>query len=138
MIIVFMLALLAVTAEGVDSGWDSGDGIIYWLGVVQDVSLAGSSNYNNLEHLIVSKLPGFPNKRSLVQFEDLPLRCSSSQILQRCTCTMCTHIKRAGILSPILLSSHAIWRCTWSKKGGVKLKQQHTTVSVVFHGHLHG
>lgn len=47
---------------------------------MQDVSLAGSSNYNNLEHLIVSKLPGFPNKRSLVQFEDLPLRCSSSQI----------------------------------------------------------
>lgn len=29
MIIVFMLALLAVTAGGVDSGWDSGDGIIY-------------------------------------------------------------------------------------------------------------
>ena len=139
MVIVFMLALLAATAEGVDSGWDSGEGIIYWLGVVQDVFLEGSRNYNNLEHLIVSKLPDYPNKRSLVQFEDLPRQCSASQIQSAKMFLYYAYAHKASWHSitytpfiPRHLEVHLV------KKRGVKLKQQDTTVSMVFPGHLHG
>ena len=61
---------------------DTGAGKEYKLRVTQDVTLErGSVNFNSLEYLIVSKHPGYPNKRSLVQFEDLPRSCPSSNIL---------------------------------------------------------
>lgn len=51
-----------------------GDGrFLYQLDVVQDVWLERSNaNYNNLDSLIVGEHLGFPLKRSLLQFEDLP------------------------------------------------------------------
>ena len=77
---VVMVALLASTLEGVTS-FNTGAGTIYWLHVVQDVTLeSGSTNYNYLNHLIVATHPGCPNKRSLVQFEHLPSTCRASQI----------------------------------------------------------
>ena len=46
---------------------------MHGLSETQDVTLErGTTNFNNLEYLIVAKHPGFPNKRFLVQFEDLP------------------------------------------------------------------
>ena len=35
---------------------------------------------NSLKYLLVSKHPGFPNKRSLVQFENLPITCPPNKI----------------------------------------------------------
>ena len=81
MMTVFLLALLsATTVHGVQR-WDSGKGIIYKLGVVQDVWLENRyRNRNNYPFLIVSRVPQFPNKRTLIQFEDLPRQCSSAHI----------------------------------------------------------
>ena len=59
----------------------TGGGIEYRLDVTQDVTLeSASTNFNYLQYLIVSKHPDYPNKRSLVQFEDLPSTCHASQI----------------------------------------------------------
>ena len=60
---------------------DSGAGIVYKLHVKQDVSLESPRrNHNRLPFLMVGKHTAYPNKRSLVQFEDLPLNCSVHKI----------------------------------------------------------
>ena len=60
----------------------TGRGTVYMLRVTQDVSLERATrNYNWLPYLMVSKLTDFPNKRSLVQFENVPKSCSSSKII---------------------------------------------------------
>ena len=62
--------------------FDTGAGKVYKLSVTQAVWLeSGSVNYNSYEYLIVSRHPGYPNKRSLVQFEDLPTSCPSSNVI---------------------------------------------------------
>ncbi len=77
---LLVMALLAPFAYGVTQ-YDTGAGIVFKLDVVQDVTLERSStNFNYLEYLIVSKHPDYPNKRSLVQFENLPSDVSSSKI----------------------------------------------------------
>jgi len=77
---VLMVALFAPVAEGVEV-YNTGKGMIYKLGVTQDVSLENSyRNYNYLRYLLVSKHPGYPNKRSLVQFENLPTSCPCSKL----------------------------------------------------------
>ena len=61
--------------------YDTGAGKVYKLNLTQDVTLErGSQNFNSLEYLIVSKIPMYPNKRSLVQFEDLPSSCPSKNV----------------------------------------------------------
>jgi len=78
---VLMVALFTHVAEGV-AVINTGKGMMYKLGVTQDVWLEREYyNYNNYNYLIVSRLPQFPNKRSLVQFENLPSRCPYSKIL---------------------------------------------------------
>ena len=81
-VMAFLMAtLVPPPARGVMT-FDTGAGKEYKLRVTQDVTLErGSVNFNSLEYLIVSKHPGYPNKRSLVQFEDLPRSCPSSNIL---------------------------------------------------------
>ena len=77
---ILAMALLAPVTQGV-SKYDSGKGMVYVLKVAQDVLLESPvSNYNRLPMLIVSKLPQYPNKRSLVQFENLPATCPVSKI----------------------------------------------------------
>ena len=58
---------------------DLGPGItVYKLKVVEDVTLErGSTNFNYLQYLIVGFLPGYPKKRSLLRFEDVPTECKS-------------------------------------------------------------
>jgi len=76
---VLMVALFTHVAEGV-AVINTGKGMMYKLGVTQDVWLEREYyNYNNYNYLIVSRLPQFPNKRSLVQFENLPSRCPYGQ-----------------------------------------------------------
>ena len=70
-----MAVLITPPVRGVKI-FDTGAGKVYKLNLTQDVTLErGSQNFNSLEYLIVSKIPMYPNKRSLVQFEDLPSSC---------------------------------------------------------------
>ena len=47
------------------------------LYLLQDVLLESSNrNYKNLQYLIVGKHPGFPLKRSLVEFQNPPSSCT--------------------------------------------------------------
>ena len=79
-VVTFAVVLLAPNSQGVYR-YNTGAGILYRLNVVKDVWLERSTtNFNYLQWLIVSRLPGFPNKRSLIQFENLPRRCSTAQI----------------------------------------------------------
>ena len=58
---------------------DLGPGItVYKLKVVEDVTLErGSTNFNYLEYLIAGFHPGYPKKRSLLRFENIPTECKS-------------------------------------------------------------
>ena len=77
---LLMVVLAAAPVRGVKT-FDTGAGTVYKLSVTQDVWLeSGNRNYNNYEYLIVSKIPEYPNKRSLVQFEDLPSSCPSKNV----------------------------------------------------------
>ena len=78
--VVTGIMVLALAATG--TTWKTGRGTVYMLRVTQDVSLERATrNYNWLPYLMVSKHPDFPNKRSLVQFENVPKSCSSSKII---------------------------------------------------------
>jgi len=55
----------------------AGEGERYTLNVVEDVWIERStSNYNHYRYLIVGKHPGYPIKRSLVKFQDVPNSCN--------------------------------------------------------------
>ena len=78
--VILVMALLAPITQGVTT-YNTGKGILYRLRVLQDVTLESSTrNFNSLPYLIASKHPGYPNKRSLVQFENLPTACPASKI----------------------------------------------------------
>ena len=78
---LLMAVLVPPPAYGVMT-FDTGAGKVHKLSVTEDVTLeSGSRNFNSLQYLIVSKHPGYPNKRSLVQFEDLPSSCPSSNVI---------------------------------------------------------
>ena len=78
--VVTGIMVVALVAPG--TTWKTGRGTVYMLRVTQDVSLeTASGNFNWLQYLMVSKLTDFPNKRSLVQFENVPKSCSSSKII---------------------------------------------------------
>ncbi len=75
-----LMALLARVTQGLTT-YDTGKGILYTLNVTKDVALeSAASNMDWLEFLMVSKHPGYPNKRSLVQFENLPGACPEIKI----------------------------------------------------------
>ena len=77
---LLMVVLAAAPVRGVNT-FDTGAGTVYKLSVTQDVWLeSGNRNYNNYEYIIVSKIPEYPNKRSLVQFENLPSSCPSKNV----------------------------------------------------------
>ncbi|KAJ7371783.1 hypothetical protein OS493_023121 [Desmophyllum pertusum] len=76
---ILIMALFAPVTQGVTT-YNTGAGTLYTLKVVQDVTLEHSRNMNYLAYLLVSKHPQYPNKRSLVQFENLPSACPSSKV----------------------------------------------------------
>lgn len=81
MITLFMVTLLAHVTQGV-TRYDTGRGLVYKLSVVQDVTLERpNTNFNSLPFLLVSRHPDYPNKRSLVKFENLPLSCPAHKIV---------------------------------------------------------
>lgn len=68
-----LLALFAITGAAATCTYVGDDVTSCRLEVVQDVTLESSStNYNSLEYLLIGEHPGYPLKRSLIQFEDLP------------------------------------------------------------------
>ena len=77
---VIMLAIVAKETEAYRT-YNTGRGMVYRLGITQDTTLEGSTQHNRLQYLLVSKHPQFPNKRSLVQFENLPSACGPLQII---------------------------------------------------------
>ena len=80
--VVAGIMVVVLVATGTQGTWKTGRGTVYILRATQDVSLERATlNYNWLPYLMVSKLTDFPNKRSLVQFENVPKSCSSSKII---------------------------------------------------------
>ena len=76
-VVIFAVLLFTPTSQG----YNSGAGMVHTLNVEQDVCLETSNtNYNSLQWLIVARHPGYPNKRSLIQFDNLPNSCSAAQI----------------------------------------------------------
>ena len=69
--VMFLLSCSSVTNAQIDTG----NGYIYKLEATQDVFIYDSSNYNLYDFLIVAKHPGYPKKRMLLQFQDLPSTC---------------------------------------------------------------
>ena len=81
MITLLMVALVAHVTQG-ETSYNTGEGTVYKLSVVQDVTLERpAKNLNNLSFLLVSQHPGYPNKRSLVKFEQLPRYCPAYKIV---------------------------------------------------------
>ena len=81
---VVTVIMLAIVAKETEAYWtyNTGRGMVYGLGVTQDTTLAGSSQQlDSLQYLLVSKFPQYENKRSLVQFENLPNACGPLQII---------------------------------------------------------
>jgi len=76
-IVLTLLLAATLQVEAVTTS-NAGARTIYKLQVVKDITLErGGTNWNNLEYLIVGLHPGFPKKRSLLQFEDLPSNCTT-------------------------------------------------------------
>lgn len=76
--------MLAIVFKETEAYWtyNTGRGMVYRLGVTQDTTLEGSTQQlDYLQYLLVSKHPQFPNKRSLVQFENLSSACGPLQII---------------------------------------------------------
>ena len=72
------LVLIALNISICFAQWDSGDGILYTLMVVEDVFLERpTSNYNNYQWLIAGGHDLYPKKRSLLRFEDIPSACTN-------------------------------------------------------------
>ena len=70
-VVMFLLSCSSVTNAQVDTG----NGYLYKLEATQDVFIYDSSNYNFYDFLIVAKHPGYPKKRMLLQFQDIPFTC---------------------------------------------------------------
>ena len=71
------IVIFALLSFGENFGQTKGS-TTYKLRVVEDVTLErGSTNFNYLEYLITSFHPGFPKKRSLLRFENVPSGCKS-------------------------------------------------------------
>lgn len=56
---------------------NGGQGDVYGLKVVEDVWVEGSGNYNSYQWLLVGTHAGYPKKRSLIRFEDIPDDCKT-------------------------------------------------------------
>ena len=81
MVILLVLAMTLFTAATGLTEYNTGVDLVYRLDVTQDVTLERlTTNFNYLRYLIVARHPGFPNKRSLIKFENPPASCKSFQI----------------------------------------------------------
>ena len=78
--VLLIIVLATCSTQGLTIS-NNGDGNIYKLKVVQDVTLEKSNvNYNYLQYLLVARHPQYPLKRSLIQFENLPASCPLNKI----------------------------------------------------------
>ena len=72
------LVVSLVVSILLSAGETFGQSASYHLKVVEDVTLErGTTNFNYLPYLITSLHPGYPKKRSLLRFENVPSGCKS-------------------------------------------------------------
>ena len=72
--VTLLVALLVPVTHAAVKAFDTGAGKVYKLEVKQDVTIESPTvNHNALKWLVVGKHPGYPTKRSLLKFEDLPV-----------------------------------------------------------------
>ena len=123
MITLFMVALVAHVTQG-ETSYNTGEGTVYKLSVVQDVTLERPNrNFNYLPFLLVSQHPGYPNKWSLVKFEQLPRYCPAYKIVSaKMYLYYVYHTSPAGIPLPQPLLSPVICRFIWWKNPGTSIK----------------
>ena len=78
-VVASLAVIILLTLGEAVAQTDLGPGItVYKLNVVEDVTLEReSSNFNYLQFLITSYHPGYPKKRSLLRFENIPSECKS-------------------------------------------------------------
>ena len=78
-VVALLAVIILLTLGEAVVQMDLGHGItVYKLNVVEDVTLERESkNFNYLQYLITSYHPGYPKKRSLLRFENIPSGCKS-------------------------------------------------------------
>ena len=57
---------------------DLGDGIVHVMDATSDVFVYSGTNQNFYNFLIVGTHPGYPLKRTLIKFEDIPTSCNKT------------------------------------------------------------
>ena len=72
-----VLALAAVQCGFALLTNDFGNGILYRMNATDDVFIYDGSNQDHFNFLIIGNHPGYPLKRTLVKFEDIPDGCKS-------------------------------------------------------------
>ena len=79
LIIITTLVLVATECSLALITNDFGNGILHRLNVTDDVFVYNQGNQDHFNFLIVGNHPGYPLKRTLVKFEDIPRTCKSIQ-----------------------------------------------------------
>ena len=104
--------------------------------LVEDVTLVkGSPNFSYLEYLIAILHPGFPKRRSLLKFQNVPRGCQSvSNATMYLYIYMCIHTRPVICLMLKFLSSLVPYKLTECSSHGRRvrlpvLKGIHTTIS---------
>ena len=78
-IIITLMILIATEYSLALLKHDYGNGILYRMNATDDVFVYDGGNQNFRDFLIVGNHPGYPLKRTLVRFEDIPHTCKSVQ-----------------------------------------------------------
>ena len=77
LIIITMLVVTTIDCSQALIRSDYGNGILYRMNATDDVFVYDQRNQNDYNFLIVGNHPGYPLKRTLVKFEDIPKACKS-------------------------------------------------------------
>ena len=79
LIILTVLVLFATEYSQALIENNFGNGILYRMNATDDVFVYDSRNQDHFDFLIVGNHPGYPLKRTLVKFENIPYACKSIQ-----------------------------------------------------------
>lgn len=77
LIIITALVLLATEYSQALLKNNFGNGILYRMNATDDVFVYNGGNQDHFDFLIVGNHPGYPLKRTLVKFENIPYACKS-------------------------------------------------------------
>ena len=76
-IILLVAMIVCISCSHALLTHDFGNGILHRMNATADVIVYDGSNQNHFDFLIVGNHTGYPLKRSLVKFEDIPSNCKS-------------------------------------------------------------